>query len=109
MLPRKRQGWADLVWTLDVKVPASAEKVESEEHPESCDSEEKPREEKQEETEKAESSPTPLVKGGSWWLRRTQSPHAGSPLSCSWDFGGAVAPSDGTQQWHQIALEKFCS
>ena len=56
------------MWVLYVKVPASAEKVESEEHPESCDSKEKPREEKQEESEKAEPSPEPLVKGGSLWL-----------------------------------------
>uniref|UniRef100_A0A8C8EDH0 Chromodomain helicase DNA binding protein 5 n=1 Tax=Otus sunia TaxID=257818 RepID=A0A8C8EDH0_9STRI len=35
-------------------------KVENEEHPESCDSKEKPREEKQEESEKAEPSPKPL-------------------------------------------------
>ncbi|KFP09972.1 Chromodomain-helicase-DNA-binding protein 5, partial [Egretta garzetta] len=46
----------------DGQVPVSAEKVESEEHPESCDSKEKPREEKQEESEKAEPSPEPLVK-----------------------------------------------
>ncbi|XP_075629694.1 chromodomain-helicase-DNA-binding protein 5 isoform X5 [Balearica regulorum gibbericeps] len=46
----------------DGQVPASAEKVESEEHPESCDGREKPREEKQEESEKAEPSPEPLVK-----------------------------------------------
>uniref|UniRef100_A0A8C3JSB1 Chromodomain helicase DNA binding protein 5 n=1 Tax=Calidris pygmaea TaxID=425635 RepID=A0A8C3JSB1_9CHAR len=39
-----------------------AERVEGEEHPESCDSKEKPREEKQEESEKAEPSPEPLVK-----------------------------------------------
>ena len=56
------------MWALYVKVPASAEKVESEEHPESCDSKEKPREEKQEESEKAEPSPEPLVKGESLWL-----------------------------------------
>ncbi|KFW66512.1 Chromodomain-helicase-DNA-binding protein 5, partial [Pygoscelis adeliae] len=46
----------------DSQVPLSAEKVESEEHPEICDSKEKPREEKQEESEKAEPSPEPLVK-----------------------------------------------
>ncbi|XP_065505867.1 chromodomain-helicase-DNA-binding protein 5 isoform X4 [Caloenas nicobarica] len=46
----------------DSQVPASAEKGESEEHPESCDSKEKPREEKQEESEKAEPSPEPLLK-----------------------------------------------
>ncbi|XP_074704261.1 chromodomain-helicase-DNA-binding protein 5 isoform X4 [Strix aluco] len=46
----------------DSQVPASVEKVENEEHPESCDSKEKPREEKQEESEKAEPSPKPLVK-----------------------------------------------
>ncbi|KFW01805.1 Chromodomain-helicase-DNA-binding protein 5, partial [Fulmarus glacialis] len=46
----------------DSQVPASAEEVESEEHPESCDSKEKPREEKQEESEKAETFPEPLVK-----------------------------------------------
>lgn len=43
-------------------MPASAE-VESEEHPESCDSKERPREEKQEDCEKAEPSSEPLVKG----------------------------------------------
>jgi len=48
-----------------VKVPVGAEKVESEEHPESCDSKEKLKEEKQEESEKAEPSPEPLVKGES--------------------------------------------
>ncbi|NXR08107.1 CHD5 protein, partial [Semnornis frantzii] len=47
----------------DSQVPASAEKVESEEQPESCDSKEKPREERQEESEKAEPSPEPLGKG----------------------------------------------
>ncbi|CAM9739922.1 unnamed protein product [Bubo scandiacus] len=46
----------------DSQVPASVEKVENEEHPESCDSKEKLREEKQEESEKAEPSPKPLVK-----------------------------------------------
>uniref|UniRef100_A0A8C3JRR9 Chromodomain helicase DNA binding protein 5 n=1 Tax=Calidris pygmaea TaxID=425635 RepID=A0A8C3JRR9_9CHAR len=56
----KGQGWADAMGVLDVKV---AERVEGEEHPESCDSKEKPREEKQEESEKAEPSPEPLVKG----------------------------------------------
>lgn len=50
---------------LYVKVPASAEKVESEEHQESCESKEKLKEEKQEEGEKAEPSPEPLVKGES--------------------------------------------
>ncbi|PKU32648.1 hypothetical protein llap_17048 [Limosa lapponica baueri] len=52
----------------DSQVPVSAERVEGEEHPESCDSKEKPREEKQEESEKAEPSPEPLVKGESLWL-----------------------------------------
>uniref|UniRef100_A0A8C3E3U0 Chromodomain helicase DNA binding protein 5 n=1 Tax=Corvus moneduloides TaxID=1196302 RepID=A0A8C3E3U0_CORMO len=47
---------------IDSQVPASAE-VESEEHPESCDSKERPREEKQEDCEKAEPSSEPLVKG----------------------------------------------
>ncbi|XP_074748996.1 chromodomain-helicase-DNA-binding protein 5 isoform X1 [Strix uralensis] len=46
----------------DSQVSAIVEKVENEEHPESCDSKEKPREEKQEESEKAEPSPKPLVK-----------------------------------------------
>lgn len=46
-------------------MPASAEKVESEEHQESCESKEKLKEEKQEEGEKAEPSPEPLVKGES--------------------------------------------
>ncbi|XP_074017589.1 chromodomain-helicase-DNA-binding protein 5 [Numenius arquata] len=46
----------------DSQVPASAERVEGEEHPESCNGKEKPREEKQEESEKAEPSPEPLVK-----------------------------------------------
>ncbi|KFQ70450.1 Chromodomain-helicase-DNA-binding protein 5, partial [Phaethon lepturus] len=41
------------------------ERVESEEHPESCDSREQPRGEKPEESEKAEPSPEPLVKGES--------------------------------------------
>lgn len=50
---------------LYIKVPASAEKVESEEHQESCESKEKLKEEKQEEGEKAEPSPEPLVKGES--------------------------------------------
>ena len=53
------------MWPLYVKVPVGAEKVESEEHPESCDSKEKLKEEKQEESEKAEPSPEPLVKGES--------------------------------------------
>ncbi|XP_027745107.1 chromodomain-helicase-DNA-binding protein 5 isoform X1 [Empidonax traillii] len=47
----------------DSQVPASAEKVENEEHPESCDSKERLREEKQEESEKTEPSPEPPVKG----------------------------------------------
>uniref|UniRef100_A0A8C4V2E6 Chromodomain helicase DNA binding protein 5 n=1 Tax=Falco tinnunculus TaxID=100819 RepID=A0A8C4V2E6_FALTI len=59
---RKAQGWPHLVWALHVKVPVSAEKVESEEHLESCDSKERPREEHQEESEKVEPSPEPLVK-----------------------------------------------
>uniref|UniRef100_A0A8C6JTE1 DNA helicase n=1 Tax=Melopsittacus undulatus TaxID=13146 RepID=A0A8C6JTE1_MELUD len=44
-------------------VPVSAEKVEGEEHPEGCDSNEKPRDEKQEEGERAAPSPdsTPCV------------------------------------------------
>ncbi|KAM9628862.1 chromodomain-helicase-DNA-binding protein 5 isoform 3-T3 [Morphnus guianensis] len=46
----------------DSQVPVSAEKAESEECTESCDSKEKPRVEKQEEIEKAEPSPEPLVK-----------------------------------------------
>ncbi|XP_074883198.1 chromodomain-helicase-DNA-binding protein 5 isoform X4 [Buteo buteo] len=46
----------------DSQVPVSAEKAESEEHTESCDSKEKPRVEKQEESEKTEPSPEPLVK-----------------------------------------------
>uniref|UniRef100_A0A8C0B5M6 Chromodomain helicase DNA binding protein 5 n=1 Tax=Buteo japonicus TaxID=224669 RepID=A0A8C0B5M6_9AVES len=54
--------WADLVRALYVQVPVSAEKAESEEHTESCDSKEKPRVEKQEESEKTEPSPEPLVK-----------------------------------------------
>ncbi|KFZ67562.1 Chromodomain-helicase-DNA-binding protein 5, partial [Podiceps cristatus] len=49
----------------DNQVPMTAEKVESEEHPESCDSKEKLREEKQEESEKPEPSLEPLVKGES--------------------------------------------
>uniref|UniRef100_A0A8C8BL26 Chromodomain helicase DNA binding protein 5 n=1 Tax=Otus sunia TaxID=257818 RepID=A0A8C8BL26_9STRI len=57
-----RGGRADPVRVPHFKVPASVEKVENEEHPESCDSKEKPREEKQEESEKAEPSPKPLVK-----------------------------------------------
>ncbi|NXL83378.1 CHD5 protein, partial [Alectura lathami] len=49
----------------DSQVPASAERVESEEHQESCESKEKLKEEKGEESEKAEPSPEPLVKGES--------------------------------------------
>lgn len=48
-------------------MPASAE-VESEEHPESCDSKERPREEKQEDCEKAEAASEPLVKGEAVYL-----------------------------------------
>ncbi|KAM4647069.1 chromodomain-helicase-DNA-binding protein 5 isoform 7-T8 [Amazona ochrocephala] len=44
------------------QVPVSAEKAEGEEHPEGCDSHEKPRDEKQEEGERAVPSPEPLVK-----------------------------------------------
>uniref|UniRef100_A0A8B9I314 Chromodomain helicase DNA binding protein 5 n=1 Tax=Anser brachyrhynchus TaxID=132585 RepID=A0A8B9I314_9AVES len=55
----------DFLRMLYIKVPASAEKVESEEHQESCESKEKLKEEKQEEGEKAEPSPEPLVKGES--------------------------------------------
>ncbi|XP_069638945.1 chromodomain-helicase-DNA-binding protein 5 isoform X1 [Haliaeetus albicilla] len=46
----------------DSQVPVSAEKAESEERTESCDSKEKLRVEKQEESEKTEPSPEPLVK-----------------------------------------------
>uniref|UniRef100_A0A674GAE3 Chromodomain helicase DNA binding protein 5 n=1 Tax=Taeniopygia guttata TaxID=59729 RepID=A0A674GAE3_TAEGU len=42
--------------------------VESEEHPESCDSKERPRKEKQEDCEKAEPSSEPLVKGEALYL-----------------------------------------
>uniref|UniRef100_A0A8B9MLI3 Chromodomain helicase DNA binding protein 5 n=1 Tax=Accipiter nisus TaxID=211598 RepID=A0A8B9MLI3_9AVES len=59
---RNGQGWADLVWAVYVQVPVSAEKAESEERTESCDSKEKLRVEKQEESEKTEPSPEPLVK-----------------------------------------------
>uniref|UniRef100_A0A8C3QI82 Chromodomain helicase DNA binding protein 5 n=1 Tax=Cyanoderma ruficeps TaxID=181631 RepID=A0A8C3QI82_9PASS len=52
---------------LTHQVPASAE-VESQEHPESCDSKERPREEKQEDCEKAEPSSEPLVKGEAVYL-----------------------------------------
>ncbi|KFV63537.1 Chromodomain-helicase-DNA-binding protein 5, partial [Dryobates pubescens] len=51
----------------DSQVPASAEKVESAEYPEGCDSKEKPREERQEESEKAEPSPEPLGKAEVVW------------------------------------------
>uniref|UniRef100_A0A8C8BKA8 Chromodomain helicase DNA binding protein 5 n=1 Tax=Otus sunia TaxID=257818 RepID=A0A8C8BKA8_9STRI len=71
-LPEGRGGRADPVRVPHFKVPASVEKVENEEHPESCDSKEKPREEKQEESEKAEPSPKPLVKGESLWLEDTK-------------------------------------
>uniref|UniRef100_A0A8C8BLB8 Chromodomain helicase DNA binding protein 5 n=1 Tax=Otus sunia TaxID=257818 RepID=A0A8C8BLB8_9STRI len=78
----KEGGRADPVRVPHFKVPASVEKVENEEHPESCDSKEKPREEKQEESEKAEPSPKPLVKG--------ESLH-------SWGSGGALAPNEDTK------------
>uniref|UniRef100_A0A8C4V5C2 Chromodomain helicase DNA binding protein 5 n=1 Tax=Falco tinnunculus TaxID=100819 RepID=A0A8C4V5C2_FALTI len=75
----KAQGWPHLVWALHVKVPVSAEKVESEEHLESCDSKERPREEHQEESEKVEPSPEPLVKGECLWLGWVPSLRSGSP------------------------------
>uniref|UniRef100_A0A8C3JTS5 Chromodomain helicase DNA binding protein 5 n=1 Tax=Calidris pygmaea TaxID=425635 RepID=A0A8C3JTS5_9CHAR len=66
----------------DSQVGRLLSRVEGEEHPESCDSKEKPREEKQEESEKAEPSPEPLVKGESLWLG-----HSG-------DFSGAEAKAE---------------
>uniref|UniRef100_A0A8C4V124 Chromodomain helicase DNA binding protein 5 n=1 Tax=Falco tinnunculus TaxID=100819 RepID=A0A8C4V124_FALTI len=53
--------------------------VESEEHLESCDSKERPREEHQEESEKVEPSPEPLVKGECLWLGWVPSLRSGSP------------------------------
>ncbi|NXJ06903.1 CHD5 protein, partial [Odontophorus gujanensis] len=49
----------------DSQVPGNAEKVESEEYQENCESKEKLKEEKQEESEKTEPSAEPLVKGES--------------------------------------------
>lgn len=103
---RNGQGWADLVWALYVQVPVSAEKAESEERTESCDSKEKPRVEKQEESEKTEPSPEPLVKGEeSLWLGQTRCPCAGSTLSCGWDFCGAVAPRSGIDLWRRKVVQ----
>ncbi|KFO76671.1 Chromodomain-helicase-DNA-binding protein 5, partial [Cuculus canorus] len=71
----------------DSQVSAGAEKVESEEHPESCDSKEKPREEKQEEREKAEPSPEPLVKGESLVAWVNVIPTFSHVVFCSTDEG----------------------
>lgn len=88
---------------LDIKVPASAEKVESEEQPESCDSKEKPREERQEESEKAEPSPEPLGKGGSVvWANLIPT---GGLLAQPWLGHLRVW----IQQHHRFALQKSCS
>lgn len=86
-------------------MPASAE-GESEEHPESCDSKERPREEKQEDCEKAEPSSEPLVKGeaGVSSLCRYGKPECHKVLqkflkkqvaNCmKWSFWGSFVPPD---------------
>uniref|UniRef100_A0A8B9Q109 Chromodomain helicase DNA binding protein 5 n=1 Tax=Apteryx owenii TaxID=8824 RepID=A0A8B9Q109_APTOW len=59
--PDPIECWTNLVWSLQIKVPASAEKVEREEHQESSENKEKVTEEKQEESGQAEPSPEPLT------------------------------------------------
>ncbi|XP_039419824.1 chromodomain-helicase-DNA-binding protein 5 isoform X1 [Corvus cornix cornix] len=88
---------------IDSQVPASAE-VESEEHPESCDSKERPREEKQEDCEKAEPSSEPLVKGlfppADEGIQEQEKPLEKAELSSSPGKGEdkEVKPEDGKEE-----------
>uniref|UniRef100_A0A803WAF8 CHD C-terminal 2 domain-containing protein n=1 Tax=Ficedula albicollis TaxID=59894 RepID=A0A803WAF8_FICAL len=81
----------------DSQVPAGAE-VESEEHPESCDSKERPREEKQEDCEKAEPSSEPLVKDEG--IQEQEKPLEKAELSSSPGKGEdkEVKPEDGKEE-----------
>uniref|UniRef100_A0A8C4YQ28 Chromodomain helicase DNA binding protein 5 n=1 Tax=Gopherus evgoodei TaxID=1825980 RepID=A0A8C4YQ28_9SAUR len=73
---------ANVVSSLEIKGPASAEKAENEESQESSGNEEKPREEKQEESEKAEPLPERLP------VRGEAACDSGAPAAC-----GACSPS----------------
>uniref|UniRef100_A0A452GSC5 Uncharacterized protein n=1 Tax=Gopherus agassizii TaxID=38772 RepID=A0A452GSC5_9SAUR len=73
---------ANVVSSLEIKGPASAEKAENEESQESSGNEEKPREEKQEESEKAEPLPERLP------VRGEAACDSGAPAAC-----GACLPS----------------